>query len=514
MFANGHLAIITLLGESLERGRTEVRLLNPSPNQQKVPDVPLMFKSDSHIDTEELDLNNSHADEISDLETAVDLGSVIAGSVPMRFAGAHSSSSDQNSRARPTSRTLSNHSNSDPRRGMGATAVDSLIEDPTLYFDDITPREVLDELIARLRDQVEHDHGLDHFHQAAEHLQDLILLLEELYIGYGEPFTDFYDMQNQLATIYSKQGKEDEAKKVLHASLQHKSEPGETSVVKAPTMVDAGVILDKAKPYLNLGQMHREEYQSNKNLLYLDAAERDAKRGFKCSLKSREDESFVQAVTLLIQVYEDKGKMVHADTYPNLFLPPVSDHKSPTSSNADIRKDSSLESLDLVDMIIQGRFDRDVNLPTGMDLEICRDGKTAMMYAVERGDVYAIRKLRQAGAQLDRALFHAIQEGKADMTEELLKLDVPKEVKDCQGVTPLLAAAKSGHIPVMQRLLDGGADANAKDDEGCSVIHLAAHKESSTMMQILFAATERCAQAFEHNIIFRTSLAPGDNLRH
>lgn len=413
----------------------------------------LKVKTNSHIDTEELDLNDSHVYNLSDPDTAVDPGFIIVDSVPMQ------------------------------------PPVDGLIEDPSPYFDDTTPREVLDQLIARLRDQVERDNALDHFHQAAEHLRDMILLLKELHIGYGEPFTDFPNLQNQLATIYRKQGKKDEAEKVANAGLHRISELGEASAVKASTMVDAGVIPDNAKLYLTLGQIHREKYQSNKKSIYLDAAERDAKRGFKCSFESREDESFVETVILLIQIYEERGKMVHADTYRDLFLP--SNSSSPCPSDTDESVSSSLEPLDLIDMIIQGSFDSTVDLPTGIDLELCRDGKTAMMYAVEGDDVYAIQKLHHAGAQLDRALFHAVQQGNADMTQHLLNLDAPKETKDCQSDTPLLAAAKSGYLDVMQRLLDSGADADAKDNEGWSVIHEAAHKGSLEMMQMLFTRDDR-----------------------
>lgn len=469
--------------------------------------------TDSAI-VEVLNPNDGHGDEISNLNTALDVGSVIFHSVPLRLrdgSDGQSSFSECSGvcgrprEARSTTRGSLTLSGSELQQKTVTAAVDGLVEDPTPYFDDTTPREVLEALIARLRDQVKFDCDLGHLHQAEQSLQDTILHLEELYICYGEPFTDFAEMQHLLAKIYQTLGKEEEATKIIFASLQHKSKPGATSVVKAPTMMDAGVIPDQAKQYLALGQIYHKKYKLSQELLYLNAAERDAKRAFKCSFASREtqNESFMSAVSLLIKVYEDKGKLVHADTYRDLFLQHSQDlsasprhaleatpsrlsRDSLTLPNVNDPKGNSREPSDWIGMIISGRLEKSMDLPIGLDLELCRDGKTAMMHAVERDDVHAIRKLRRAGARLDHALLYAVRNGNADMTQLLLELDAPKDMKDCHGATPLLVAVKGGHVSVVQQLLERRVDVDAKDNEGWSVIHWAARQGSAAMMRALF----------------------------
>lgn len=514
MYANGHVAIISRLDEVLKKGRAQLSQSNLFFNQQKESDGVSYLMTDSLIGmVEESKPSDGHGDEISNLNTALHVGSVIFDSVPLRptdGSDGRSSPSDssgvcgrpQGARSTPwSSPTLVC---SELQQKTVIAAEDGRVKDPTPYFDDTTPREVLKALIARLRNQVKLDYDQGHLRQAKQSLQDTILHLEELYICYGEPFTDFAEMQELLAKIYRKLGKIEEATKIIIASLQHKSKPGETSVVKAPTMMDAGVIPDQAKMYLELGQIRHETYRSRQEPLYLDAAERDAKRAFKCSLASREtqNESFVSAVFLLIKIYEDKGKFVHADTYRDLFLqnskdlsasprhslevtPSGRSHDSLTLPIIHISRGDSREPSDLVDMIKSDWFENTMDQPLGLDLELCRDGKTAMMHAVEKGDVHAIRKLRHAGAQLDQGLLHAVRKGNADMTQLLLELDAPKEVKDCHGATPLLVAAKGGHVSVMQQLLEMRADVDAKDNEGWSIIHCAAHQGSAAMMRAL-----------------------------
>ena len=76
-----------------------------------------------------------------------------------------------------------------------------------------------------------------------------------------------------------------------------------------------------------------------------------------------------------------------------------------------------------------------------------RDGKTALHFAAEAGDVEAISALLKAGAKLEVG-----------------------------GVTPLHLAASNGKLDAVRRLLDGGADAKARSPNGATTIIAAATK--------------------------------------
>jgi ankyrin repeat protein len=139
----------------------------------------------------------------------------------------------------------------------------------------------------------------------------------------------------------------------------------------------------------------------------------------------------------------------------------------------------------LIDAVSHDRFESVDHQLQGMNLELRRDGKTALMHAVERENENVIKKLHHAGAKLDDAFLNAVKNGKANMTHLLLKLGAPTEIKDDQGATPLLIAVTSAHAPIVQKLLDRGVFVDAQDPNGWSVVHIAAHHGNAEIMGIL-----------------------------
>jgi ankyrin repeat protein len=499
MFANGHLAVMNRLDDVLDRDEDQLHSSIKAFNHEKQPEGSSTGKMECTSGVgAELGQNDI---PWHDSRMALESGSMMKKRA-VRHSVANMVSTDESHDQSVFSEYRENLERSSRRRSTSLSsssvfkrnvlqttfvAVDANTMDPNTYFDDTTPRELLDTLIERLHKQVISDISSHRHLQAEHHLLDTILHLEERYIAYGVPFNDLQEMQNQLAGIYRKQGKDEEASEIIFASLRNRSKPEQT--IKAPAMVDAGVTPDNAEQYYQLGLMHLVKYQSNKKLVYLDAAERDAKRAFKCSLKARAvwPEPFIHAVSLLVQVYKDKGKLVHADTYHDLYLQKSKSLSNPPSRPSSHTCLSAISHSSSTSNVINGNENPDNvdHLSIETDPKPGLSGKTTMIEAVETDNRNAIQKLRHGGAQLDHALLDAAKNGKGDITQLLLDLDAPKEMKDESGATPLLIAAKHAHTMIVQQLLDHHTDVNAKDNHGWSVIHYAAHQRSVDMMLML-----------------------------
>jgi len=72
-----------------------------------------------------------------------------------------------------------------------------------------------------------------------------------------------------------------------------------------------------------------------------------------------------------------------------------------------------------------------------------------------------------------------------EAADELIKkgADVNKSNRD--GETPLMSAAKNGHMAVVELLIRSGANINATDNLGSSAVRYAQRKGRSDMVQLL-----------------------------
>ncbi|PTB49563.1 hypothetical protein M431DRAFT_270473 [Trichoderma harzianum CBS 226.95] len=108
-----------------------------------------------------------------------------------------------------------------------------------------------------------------------------------------------------------------------------------------------------------------------------------------------------------------------------------------------------------------------------------RYGRTALFYAAWNGHMTIVQILVKAGARVDvvdsiggTPISYALCYGHEEITNELMRGAQPDSVDKIRREL-ILSAMKHDHDPVVKRLLDSGADPEAIDDEGVSLIVLA-----------------------------------------
>jgi ankyrin repeat protein len=100
-------------------------------------------------------------------------------------------------------------------------------------------------------------------------------------------------------------------------------------------------------------------------------------------------------------------------------------------------------------------------------------------------------------------LIDAVRRGDTSAVESLLERE-PRALTrgDAQGMTPLMWAAWLGHVPLLRRLLERGADAAARDSRGATALMLAAergHLEASRLLVEAAGPDER-GEALRHAV--------------
>jgi ankyrin repeat protein len=94
------------------------------------------------------------------------------------------------------------------------------------------------------------------------------------------------------------------------------------------------------------------------------------------------------------------------------------------------------------------------------------DGLLPMHYAAMRGDVLALQKLQEGGADLNA------------------RVNVSDSVAAVRGDTPLHLAAREGKVPAVAFLLIRGADVRARNERGVTPLHMACDQPQVALLLI------------------------------
>ena len=100
-------------------------------------------------------------------------------------------------------------------------------------------------------------------------------------------------------------------------------------------------------------------------------------------------------------------------------------------------------------------------------------GRVPLVDAAERGDLAAVRALigqktdvNAAREDGQSALHAAVYADRLDVADALLRAGAAVAAKDRYGLTPLYFASLNGSAPIIQRLIEAGADPNSADPGG------------------------------------------------
>jgi len=132
-------------------------------------------------------------------------------------------------------------------------------------------------------------------------------------------------------------------------------------------------------------------------------------------------------------------------------------------------------------------------LNRGADVNIQdTDGRTALMEALGNSHIAVAQLLLEKGANTDdKALFLAVWMGYKSIVDAMLKSGIDVNIRNTDGMTPLMIAAEKGHTDVVESLLNKGADVNARSKNryipGETALMNAAEKGHTATVQVLLA---------------------------
>lgn len=165
---------------------------------------------------------------------------------------------------------------------------------------------------------------------------------------------------------------------------------------------------------------------------------------------------------------------------------------------------------DVVDRISRG--EEPDSIPSGDDLEELLTAFQGASAIVEQaGDVLQKMQTRIQTDVTDseRALFKAAATGDADLVAKLLKGGARAQCVDDEGFTPLMDAARFGHLGATLLLLDAGADPNAANRFGWNCAAMAAQAGA---WPILRAIVERGGDPRRENLVGLSAVGMAESL--
>lgn len=114
----------------------------------------------------------------------------------------------------------------------------------------------------------------------------------------------------------------------------------------------------------------------------------------------------------------------------------------------------------------------------GIDIEAkAMNGDNALMIASYKANRPAVEALLEKGAEVNRpgwtALHYAAAAGSNEIVRLLLDKSAYIDAESPNKTTPIMMAARGGHIYTVKLLLDEGADATLKNELGLTAIDLA-----------------------------------------
>ena len=136
-------------------------------------------------------------------------------------------------------------------------------------------------------------------------------------------------------------------------------------------------------------------------------------------------------------------------------------------------------------------------LRNGADVNAAQgDGMTALHWAAQKGDTELVAMLLSAGASVRATtrlggytpMHLASQAGHPRVVAALLAAGSPADVRTATGASPLMLAARSGSVDTATRLIENGADINAKESTyGQTALMVAAGLNRAELVALLLA---------------------------
>jgi len=126
---------------------------------------------------------------------------------------------------------------------------------------------------------------------------------------------------------------------------------------------------------------------------------------------------------------------------------------------------------------------------------ILKDGRTALHYAVDIGNVGAVKEIIQAGVDVNQrdhqgrtALHSAANSGEVEIVKDLIAAGVDVNAKDYEGNDALNHATRAFHgiVEIVTILVEeGGVDVNAIDKSGKPILHSSCEHASEAIVEEL-----------------------------